>query len=162
MMKVILGLFLILIGINILTGISFFNYIFAALIIYIGVRMIFGKKQEYRNDKTLSHEDVLNEVFVFSPINKAVESGNFKGGDVVMIFSGGQIDLSQAKTSSKVIDMEIATIFGGIKLIIPKEWKVNFQGVSIIGGSTNNSAAEGDVILNIKGVTIMGGVEISN
>jgi predicted membrane protein len=80
-----------------------------------------------------------------------------------MIFGGGEIDLSKARTTEKEIDLEITAIFGGAKLIIPQNWKVNSKGTAIIGGYDNKTnPGAGDVALNIKGTAIFGGIEIAN
>ena len=41
----------------------------------------------------------------------------------VVIFGGGDLDLSQVKTSEASIDLELVAVFGGARLIVPKNWK---------------------------------------
>ena len=80
-----------------------------------------------------------------------------------MIFSGGKIDLSDSKTMEKSIDLETISIFGGLEIVIPKNWKIGSQGTSILGGfdiKTNEGDSENT--LNIKGLALFGGVKITN
>jgi predicted membrane protein len=113
--------------------------------------------------QTSSNEDSINEVAIFSPINKIITSDNFKGGKIVMVFGGGRVDISQVKSTEKMIPLEIVAIFGGGKIIIPKGWKVNSQGTAIFGGYNSKiESGEGENILNINGAAIFGGVEITN
>jgi hypothetical protein len=94
---------------------------------------------------------------------KVVKSENFKGGKVTMVFAGGEIDLSNVKTTAKEIDLNITTVFAGAKLIIPKGWKVNTQGTAIFGGYDNKVVpGEGSVTLNLRGSAVFGGIEIVN
>lgn len=165
MARIILGLFLILAGLSALTGFSLFKFLLAAVLVAVGIKLISGRKRHGWQcfDKTPSHEDVLNEVAVFSPLNKAVESDNFRGGKAVIIFSGGEIDLSKASSSEKEIELEIVAIFGGAKVIIPKDWRVKSNGTAIFGGYSNRvEKSEGGTILNLKGAAIFGGIEITN
>jgi predicted membrane protein len=163
--RIIAGTILILVGISALFGVSLMKFALAFILIAIGVRILSGRRRHHWDfeSATATSEDLLNEVAIFSPVNKTVSSNNFKGGKIVMVFSGGKIDLSQAKTSEKNISLEVVAVFGGGKIIIPKNWKVNSQGTAIFGGYNNKVEAGSDeVVLNIKGAAIFGGIEIVN
>jgi predicted membrane protein len=168
--RIIAGTVLVLLGLSALLGISLMKFILAFIFIAIGIRILSGKNSNkwrhncnFDSSATIVDEDLLNEVAIFSPVNKNINSTNFNGGKVVMIFSGGKIDLSQVKTSEKNITLEVVAIFGGGKIIIPKNWKVNSQGTAIFGGYNSKVEAGSDeVILNIKGAAIFGGIEIVN
>jgi hypothetical protein len=54
-------------------------------------------------------------------------------------------------------------VFGGLKVRIPKNWKVKSEAVGIIGGFDNRTRNEkADIVVHVKGVAMMGGVEITN
>jgi uncharacterized membrane protein len=166
MWRIIIGVFIILLGISALTGVSFFNFFFAIILIAIGVRILSGRKRGVGSwdSKVISHEDELNEVAIFSPLEKEIAAEHFKGGKVVLIFAGGEVDLRQAKTAKKVIDLEVVAIFGGARIVIPKEWSVNTSKNTAIFGGVSNAAEKGtgDIVLNLKGAAIFGGLEIGN
>jgi len=170
--RIIAGTILILLGLSALLGISLMKFALAFILIAIGMRVLLGRNMgrghhhwdwDFEANTTTTNEDFLNEVVIFSPLNKTVHSDNFRGGKAVMIFAGGKIDLSQVKTSEKNISLEIVAIFGGGKLIIPKNWKVNSQGTAIFGGYNNKVETGGsETVLNLKGAAIFGGIEIVN
>lgn len=167
MWRIIIGVFIILLGISALTGVSFFNFFFAIILIFIGVRILSGRHHHgdwHSGDNVVSHEDELREVAIFSPLQKEIVSEHFKGGKVVLIFAGGEIDLRQAKTTEKAIDLEVVAIFGGARIVIPKEWNMNTSKNTAIFGGVSNVAEKGtgDVVLNLKGAAIFGGLEIGN
>jgi hypothetical protein len=161
--RLFIGLFLILIGLSALTGLSLFEYLFAFFFIYMGIRILSGRNSwtDVQDKKTLS-EDYLNDVLVFSAVNKTIKSDQFTGGKITMIFSGGEIDLSGVKTEGE-IEMECTAVFGGLKVIIPKTWKVSSEGVGILGGYDNKTeSSKGDTVLKMKGAAIFGGIELVN
>jgi predicted membrane protein len=163
--RIIAGTILVLLGVSALFGLSLMKFALAFVLIAVGIRILSGRGRRNWDFESAAptSEDFINEVAVFSSINKTVNSQNFKGGKIVMIFSGGKIDLSQTKTSEKNIDLEIVAIFGGGKIIIPKTWKVNSQGTAILGGYNSKvETGNGETALNLKGVAILGGIEVVN
>lgn len=165
--KIIIGALLIAWGIGALLNISLMKFVFAFILIAIGIRIIIGKENNnycnFGSSKSTSNESYVNEVNIFSSANKTIKSEDFKGGKITMIFSGGKIDLSNVKTNEKNIEMEVVALFGGAQLIVPKGWKVNSQGTSIFGGFDTKIEGDGtEVTLNLKGVAMFGGVKITN
>lgn len=159
----IAGIIIIIVGLSILFSFPFLNILFAILLVWIGTRMM-GKSWKFSDykERIKVAEDELDKVFIFSPINKRIVSDNFTGGKVICIFSGGVIDFSDVKTDSKEIDLEIINIFAGLKLIIPKTWKINSVETNIVGGVENETKGEGKVVVNLKGSSIFGGIKIVN
>lgn len=166
MWKIIMGAILIAWGVGALLHVSIMRFVIAIILIVLGVRLVIRGKhgdKDFEIIKSTSSEDFINEVNIFSATEKVVNSQNFKGGKISMIFSGGKIDLSNVKTNEKIINIEATSIFGGMDIIIPKGWKVSSQGTSILGGfDIRVESGEGEVTLNIKGLALFGGVKIIN
>ena len=99
--RLIVGLFLILIGLSALTGLSLFKFFFSLLLILIGIRILTGQRFTGESTVSASAQDSFNDLGVFSPLNRNLKSDNFQGGKAVFIFSGGEIDLRQTKIRSK-------------------------------------------------------------
>ena len=59
-----------------------------------------------------SADNWLDSVTIFGNVKKLVYSKNFKGGDIVSIFGGSEINLTQADFSGS-ISIEMVQIFGG-------------------------------------------------
>jgi predicted membrane protein len=175
---IIVGIILILVGISALTGISFFGFIFAVILIAIGIRMIarrsvhsgwhwddhdHGHDHNHNHDTTpASGERSIDEVAVFSPLNKSYTAEHFKGGKIVMVFSGGEIDLTQAKADGTDIHLEVSSIFSGIEIVVPKDWKV-VSTANVFLGNVDTSAAQGgdgSTTLIIHGEAVFGEIEV--
>ncbi len=164
MTNIFIGIVVILIGLSVLIGLSLIKFLFGVLVILIGIKIVSGFRVGNDNmSKLSSTEDSLNDVIILRGISKTVKSENFKGGKIVSIFNGFEIDLRQSKSSDKVVNMNVTTILSRGKILIPKNWKANIKRTSILGGYENKAEnTESETIINIKDSSILGGFDISN
>ena len=165
---------------RLIPGIDISNFIFPAIVIGIGLIVLLGPRLRRKSKDThvFAHitttdtdpdapwhqDDRMETVAAFGGVKKTVFSKNFKGGEIINIFGGAEINLGQADFKG-VVTLEIVQIFGGTKLIVPSHWEVRTaEAVAIFGGvddkrSTNAITAD-DKVLIVRGVTIFGGLEI--
>ncbi|GAA4781183.1 hypothetical protein GCM10023231_05720 [Olivibacter ginsenosidimutans] len=111
-------------------------------------------------------EDYIDSVSIFGQVKKNIYSKNFKGGDIVNIMGGADINLIQADIKQPII-LEVVQIFGGTTIIVPSHWKVNPEMTAIFGGVEdkrfiNNVAVDNQKNLIIKGTSIFGGITIKS
>jgi predicted membrane protein len=174
----IVGIILILIGISALTGIPFFGFLFAVVLIAIGIRMIarrsvhsgwhwddYDHDHDYNHDHThkpASSERSIDEVAIFSPFNKSYTTEHFKGGKIVMVFSGGEVDLTQAKADGSEIHLEVSSVFSGVRITVPKDWKVKSTANVFLGNVDTSAAQGGDstATLHLHGEAVFGEIEV--
>jgi hypothetical protein len=109
-------------------------------------------------------DDYLDAVSVFGGIKKTILSKDFKGGDIVNIFGGAELDFTQADINGRVI-IDITQIFGGTKIIVPSHWQVVSDIAAVFAGfddkrMKNTASPNSDKILVLKGVSIFAGVDI--
>jgi hypothetical protein len=118
----------------------------------------------------------LNEVNIFWGGKKKIISKNFVGGEVVAIFGGYEIDLTEAAMAADQIEIEAVNIFGGGEIRIPLGWEVYMQTVGIFGGCGDRTRhpdpvppgakfPDGSPVpqpkrLVVKGVAIFGGLTV--
>lgn len=137
------------------------------ILIIIGIIILFGSRKVSCFRKTVhinEGEDYIDEVAVFGGNEKSIHSNAFRGGKVIAIFGGSTLDLT------KVIlvpgsQIETVTIFGGSTLVVPSDWNVKIEVMSIFGAfSDKRLAAAIDVnkTITLKGVAIFGGGEIKS
>jgi cell wall-active antibiotic response 4TMS protein YvqF len=113
------------------------------------------------------NEAYLNEFAIMGGGDRIVRSQDFRGGEVTAIMGGFGIDLRGAVIARDYATVNVFTLWGGVDLKVPEEWNVSISGVPILGVFTNNARAfrQGDAAaktLFVKGVAIMGGVEVKN
>jgi predicted membrane protein len=164
MFRFLFGAFIILLGLGFLFDVNLLRFLIPLFLIIIGIRIITGNNRNWDMSKrSESKDDSFKRVAIFSPINERVSSDNFQRAEAVAVFGGGEIDLSQAKTKAKQVNLELVAVFGGLKVIVPKNWKVSSEGIGIIGGFSNNTKGDGAVVnVKLEGVAIFGGVEVVN
>jgi hypothetical protein len=118
------------------------------------------------NETTYSQDDFIDAVNIFSGTKRVILSKNFRGGDVVNIFGGCEIDLTQADMTAPAI-LEVTAIFGGATLVIPSNWAIKSEAVTIFGGigdkrKFTHMADNPAKTLVLKGTMIFGGMEIKS
>ncbi len=162
-----------------------FKIIWPLLIILFGVTMIFKprkfrqkhlnkkrfhhKKKAFQNANNMNFDEVNKEDFIdatsfFGGIEKNVVSKNFIGADIVTFFGGSEINLMNSDIQGKAI-IDTINMFGGLKLIIPSNWKVSSELTTIFGSIEDKRIVAGaqkddDKVLILKGTCIFGGIEI--
>lgn len=114
----------------------------------------------------IDKNDIVDSVNFFGGSHQKVYSQNFKGGDVIAVFGGADINLTQADFEG-VIKLDVVAIFGGVKIIIPPGWEVKSEVTAIFGGIDDKrtlgvAATEPRKVLIIEGVAMFGGVDIRN
>jgi predicted membrane protein len=150
---------------------NFWQIFWSAFLIFIGIMIILRHKIDPPKceKKNLNNDDLIDEVNVFGGGDRTITSQNFMGGKILAVFGGSNFNLSRAKLAQGKNYIEVMAIFGGMKLIVPEDWKIKINIVSIFGGFSDkhrimppSSITESDSELIIKGFVIFGGGEIKS
>jgi predicted membrane protein len=102
---------------------------------------------------------------VFSGKDKHIESKNFSGGKATSIFGGMKLDLRDIGLAKDGATIDAASVFGSLKIYVPRNIKVETSGTPILGSWENTFRSESKAktkVLKITGVAIFGSVEIIN
>ncbi len=95
------------------------------------------------------------------------------GGSATTIMGGGTINLTNAEMQGDTLIIDVFAFMGGVDIVVPKHWSVVFNGLPIMGGmsdktiqSREQKSGEDSGMatkkLIVKGIAIMGGVEVKN
>jgi predicted membrane protein len=185
MLLIVIGLFqfarkaytpaIVLIGIGLLLLFDFHDWenIWPAIFILVGISFILqwnrsSHRRHFRNlgSDSQSSTDYIDETAVFGGRTISIVSENFQGGKITAIFGGSKINLRYAKPVPGCT-IDVANIFGGTKIIVPEDWNVKVEVVSIFGGFEDKrgpsviSRTGGGKIVIIKGTCIFGGGEVN-
>ena len=159
-----------------------FRHIWPVILIVLGLFIILRPRRKWKWDGTkktegtsdsffsedidYSKDDFVDSTSIFGGAKKIIISKNFKGGDLVNIFGGTELDLSQADFTGVAV-IELTTIFGGTKLLVPSNWSVKSEAVTIFGGIEDKRRMQTitettDKTLLIRGTVIFGGIDIKS
>jgi predicted membrane protein len=143
-------------------------------LIFIGLGLLLIFRQ--RPHRHISYDDkgnpvegnsgYLNDVSLFGGGIKIIQSKNFKGGNITAVMGGSEFDLRHVEFASKVAVIDVFTLFGGTKFIVPEGWSVQSDAISILGGFSDKRAVRmtspDDNVLVIKGLVMLGGIEVKS
>ncbi len=125
------------------------------------VRGLFGRdEQGARTDAS----DWISAFAVLAGFERSNNSQNFKGGDLTAVMGGCEIDLRKASMRAPA-SMDVFVMWGGIEVKVPEDWTVEMRGIPILAGFVDKSrppAVASEKRLVIRGMALMGGVEIKN
>lgn len=158
------------------------RFILPILLIGSGLFFIFRPKKTYNfvqydasgnpadtplpSGVTPTNEDFIDATSIFGGTKKKVFSKSFRGGDMVNIFGGSEIDLTQADFNGTAV-IDVTILFGGATLLVPSHWNVVSNAVAILGEvkdkrAMTNIPENNNKTLLIKGTVIFGGVDVKS
>ena len=86
----------------------------------------------------------------------------FYGGKTLTMFAGTLLDLRKVTPAPTGIHLDVIVIMGGLTLLIPEGWKVDFTGDVIGGGIDDATPADTDpdaTVVRVTGKIILGGFQ---
>jgi predicted membrane protein len=107
----------------------------------------------------------LGTVAIMGGANRKNTSQGFRGGEVTAVMGGAEIDLTQATPVPEGAVLELFAMWGGIEIQVPGDWTVENRVTPLMGGSEDTRKTvgkDGKKRLILKGLAIMGGVEVKN
>jgi len=112
-------------------------------------------------------DDYLDDISILGGGTKIIQSKNFKGGDITAIFGGSEFSFRDAEMAEDGCVIDVFTMFGGSKLVVPDNWVIKSDMLSIFGGFNDKRALRPDEsqpvkVLYLKGAVIFGGIEIKS
>ncbi len=154
-------------------SISLSQVFLPAVLIGIGILVITrrgrtAKLHQVVDGKAINSSDYIDDVSVFGGGAKIVNSNNFKGGDITAIFGGSEFSFKDTEISPDGCTIDVFTMFGGSKLIVPDNWDVKSDMFSVFGGFNDkriirpDDSGEQKPVLYLKGAVIFGGMEIKS
>jgi predicted membrane protein len=120
------------------------------------------------NTSSSGDEPDIDEMALFSGVEKKVTSDKFEGGKVTALFGGIEIDLRQSQLSEAKNSIDLFTMFGGSEFRVPTDWTINVSQLTVVFGAfedkrlIDKSNTDPNKVLNIRGLILFGGGEIKN
>lgn len=106
----------------------------------------------------------MRVVAVLSGVSERNGSRAFRRADLMAVMGGCEIDLRGATIHGEAV-IDLFAMWGGIEIRVPDDWTVVNQVVPLMAGAENNTRpprVHAGHTLRVRGMAIMGGVEIKN
>ena len=163
----LIGVFLLLCCQNVLSFDMFWKLAIPAIIVIIGLKMIFGaifgdKAIKMLETSRKNGDSIKVGCATFSGQNLNFDGEQFSGAELTAVFGGVKCDLRQA-IIEKDCAVNATSAFGGIDILVPDNINVKVNSNSIFGGvseKNHRTAVQGAVTIYINATCMFGGVEI--
>lgn len=163
----LIGVFLLLCCQNVLSFDMFWKLAIPAIIVIIGLKIIFGaffgdKAAKMLETSRKNGDDIKVGCATFSGQNLNFDGEQFSGAELTAVFGGVKCDLRQA-IIEKDCAVNATSVFGGIDILVPDNVNVKVNSNSIFGGvseKNHRTAVQGAVTIYINATCMFGGVEI--
>lgn len=153
----VLGVLMLLASQNVIDWSTIWKVFLPIIIMVVGLSIIFGN----RKVKTKKVKGNAKEyVAIFSGVDEVINKieNDFK---MTAVFGGIELDMRDVTLDSDLV-IDCFTLFGGIDIRLPKDVKVEVNGLPIFGGVENKYRNNHDakVTVYINHTTICGGVDL--
>jgi predicted membrane protein len=140
-----------------------FETYWPVFVIAAGLVMVwraYQKPQESAGD----FSSQLNVFAIWGGGEYRIRSKNFRGGDLVAFMGGFDIDLRDADSEGTDATITVNAFMGGGVIRVPETWAVSMRVAAFMGGHSLKAreGAQPTKNLIVKGMAIMGGVEVRN
>jgi predicted membrane protein len=111
-------------------------------------------------------DDVVRTSAFFSGSELVSQSRAFRAAKLMAVCGGASLDLRGAKPVEEGADVDATAIFGGVDVIVPRDWRVSVRGTPLLGGISNK--AEGQDLardaprVRVDALAIFGGVDVKH
>lgn len=163
----LIGVFLLLCCQDILSFDMLWKLAVPAIIIIIGIKMIFGgifgnKGAEIMKKLKENGKEPKYGTATFSEQNMSFDGELFEGAELNAIFGGVKCDLRNAVIDKDCV-INATAIFGGIDILIPDGVNVKVRSNSIFGGVSDKryrNSKENTFTVYVNATCMFGGVDI--
>jgi hypothetical protein len=137
-----------------------------------------GSRRDHSADATFSNQSftdggarpspndnsTMTVVAVMAGVSRGNNSRAFRRADLFAFMGGCEIDLRKAAINGEAV-VDVFCMWGGIEIRVPEDWTVVSRIVPLMGGvedKTRPPQAATAHRLTLRGMALMGGVEIKN
>lgn len=145
-----------------------FDLIFPGLLVLAGLSLVFGeifRRARRKSGEAVSASSEVDPFAILGSVKRLSSSQSFRGGSATALLGAAEVDLRQARIQGGEAVIDTFAFWGGIEIFVPEDWEVVQRGIPILGGFedlTRPPLGGGSQRLVIKGMAIMGGVEVRN
>ncbi|GGN85020.1 MULTISPECIES: LiaF transmembrane domain-containing protein [Haloarcula] len=134
------------------------------VVVLFGVSLLLGQFRTRARETTAG---TVTGLAVFGGSEQRSASQAFRGADLTAIFGGAELDLRDAAIpEGETATINATAIFGGVEVVVPREWNVRMDVLPILGAAADErtrSPEEHEAVdLVVTGLASFGGVSVTS
>ena len=108
--------------------------------------------------------DEIALVTIFDGTRFTSRSTAFRGGSTLCWYGGLDLDLREARLDPAGARLQVRSLFGGTRIIVPEGWQVRVRATPIAGGVSDETAggAGSGPMLEVEALVAFSGVQITS
>lgn len=148
-------------------GLVYFSWrmVWPVLLIAVGATVVYRAVTGARSAtaSTVESDDTIGIFAILGGFERRINSAIFRGGEVTAVMGGCALDLRNCSIENEAV-ITVFAFWGGVTLKVPPDWTVVLRGTPIMGGFVEKTVTPLDAgkRLVVRGLAIMGGVEVRN
>ncbi|MBR1369869.1 hypothetical protein RJ53_10420 [Methanocalculus chunghsingensis] len=109
------------------------DVILPVIIIAVGLGFIFTRIRRPSIRERVT--DKIEMMAILGGVESRNSSKTFRGGEMLAIFAGAELDLRDAHINDPPAEIQTFTLFGGTEIRVPEDWNVRLNVLPILGGA---------------------------
>lgn len=114
-------------------GLASSDIILPVIIIAVGLGFIFNRIRRPSIRERVT--DKVEMMAVLGGVESRNSSKSFRGGEMLAIFGGAELDLRDAQVHDPPAEIQVFTLFGGTEIRVPEGWNVRMTVLPVLGGA---------------------------
>ena len=142
---------------------------FPMLVAVVGAKLVidvFRRRAAHAVEIGTDPDSVVHAFAIMSGVGRRSVSSDFRGGDANAIMGGVELDLRSAQIrDGETAVLDVFAMWGGIDVRVPENWRVVSEVFPLMGAyedNTRSSTLTAGPTLLIRGVVLMGAIEVKN
>lgn len=134
------------------------------LLVFIGSMIVYQGIQGRQSRASADANDTVSGVAILGGWKRSSASSAFRGGELTAVMGGCEVDLRSAAVNGDAV-FDVFAVWGGIEIRVPENWTVINRVTPVLGGVEDNTRPPQSPTghrLTIRGLVIMGGIDIKN
>ncbi len=134
-------------------------------LIFLGVQLVMRSSRVRAPDAGGDPMNTTSTFAFWSQIERKPVSQEFRGGDISAVMGGSRLDLRGAKAAPEGAVVDLFVWWGGVEIILSENWRVVNESNVVMGGiedKTKTPPADARDTLILRGLIVMGGIELKN
>jgi predicted membrane protein len=130
-----------------------------------GATLVFrGMRRGRDGGPAMEPDDYVHSFVMMGAVVRKLNSSQFRGGEATAIMGGVELDLRNAHAAGETVVIDLLAWWGGVEIWVPHDWKVTSEVVPFMAGVEDKSkpAPDAKTHLILRGLVVMGGVEVGN